>query len=224
MNRQFVELERLLRHPKEIAEAARQGRVNSGVFVAALLAIVFGAGLFGAALASSRGGIQLLFSAVKLPIVCLMTLVLLTPALTAIAVVLRRPLSLGGTSVLMLASAGRASLVLLALAPVIWLAFDRGLAYHRGIIVACLCYGIAGLEALRMLRRGLGRDVRSLMIIGCFSLVLLPVGGQTAWLLRPYVGRPSQAHVPFLRSRESSFGESVHRSLFSSAEIYHESP
>jgi hypothetical protein len=157
---------------------------------------------------------------VKLPTVFLLTLILVTPAIAALAVVLRRPLSLAGASVLMLAAAGRAALVLLALAPVVWLAFDRGLTYHRGIVVACICYGIAGLEALRMLRLALGKDLRSFVVIGAFALVLLPAGGQTAWMLRPYVGRPSQHSLPFLRSRESSFGESVERSLFSSMDIY----
>ncbi len=222
MNRPFLEFERLLRKPKEIAVAAGQGHVEPSVFVAALLTIVVGAGLFGAALASSRGGIQLLYSSVKLPVVCLLTLAVVTPALAALAVILRRPLSLAGTSVLMLTAAARAALVLLALAPLVWLAFDRGLAYHRGIVVACLCYGVAGLEALRILWLALGRGFRGLLIIAGFSLVLMPAGGQMAWLLRPYVGRPSQTEVPFLRSRESNFGESVHQSLFSSAEIYDE--
>ena len=220
MNSQLLELERLLRRPAEIADAARAGRTERSVFVTALVSVVIGGGLFGTALASSRGGIQLLYSAVKLPTVFLLTLILVTPAIAALAVVLRRPLSLAGASVLMLAAAGRAALVLLALAPVVWLAFDRGLTYHRGIVVACICYGIAGLEALRMLRLALGKDLRSFVVIGAFALVLLPAGGQTAWMLRPYVGRPSQHSLPFLRSRESSFGESVERSLFSSMDIY----
>lgn len=218
MNGLQLEIERLLRRPEEITEGALLGRADRKVFLAALLSIVIGAGLFGAALATSRGGLQVLYSAVKMPIVCLLTLALVTPALAAMAIVLRRPLSLAGTSVLMLAAAGRAALVLLALAPVVWMAFDHGLAYHRGIIVACLCYGVAGLEALRVLRLALGKDLRSFVIIGCFALVLMPAGGQTAWLLRPYVGRPSQTDVPFLRDRESSFEDSVHRSWFSSME------
>lgn len=213
-------LDELLRRPASIAQAAKSGLPPRGVFLAALIAILLGAGTFGAALASSRGGIQLLYSTVKLPVVSLVTLMVVTPALAAVTTALRRPLTLAGASVLMLAAAGRAALVLLALAPVVWLAFDSGVAYHRGILVACACYGLAGLEALRMLRLALGKDLRSFAIISFVGLVLLPAGGQTAWLLRPYVGRPSQSEVPFLRGRESSFNESVHQSIFSSAEIY----
>lgn len=220
MNQLHLEFERLLRKPAEIAETVRLGRPDQGMFLASLLSIVVGAGLFGAALATSRGGLQVLYSGLKLPLVCITTIILVTPALAALSVVLRRPLSLAGSSQLMLAAAGRAALVLLALAPVVWLAFDRGLAYHRGILVACACYGIAGLEALRLVRFAIGKDIRSFVILGCFAFVLLPAGGQMAWLLRPYVGRPSQSEVPFLRGKESSFGESVHQSLFSSMEIY----
>ncbi len=213
-------LDRLLRRPHDIARAAREGAPERDLFVTALLSIVIGSGIFGAALATSRGGLQFLYSAVKLPAVSLITLVIVAPALTAIASALRRPISLTGTSVLTLAAAGRASLVLLALAPVVWLSFDSGIAYHRGILVACVCFGIAGLEALRMLGLALGRDLRSVAIIGSFSLVLMTAGGQTAWLLRPYVGRPSQREVPFLRGRESNFGQSVNQTAFSSMEIY----
>jgi hypothetical protein len=213
-----VQFERLLRRPLDIAEEARTGRPDVTVFLAALCAIVLGAGLYGAALASSRGGLQIAYAALKLPIACLLTIILVVPALAATSTTLRRPLSLSGASVLMLAAAGRAALVLLALAPVVWLAFDQGLAYHRGIIVASLGYGLAGLSALGMLRFALGRDLRSLFVIGCFGLVFLPAGGQTAWLFRPYVGRPSQDEVPFMRSREGSFGAAVQQSLFSSVE------
>lgn len=220
MNNLSMQFERLLRNPTQIAEEAHKGTPDKTVFLAALSAIVLGAGLFGAALASSRGGLQLVYSAVKLPAACLLTLIVVTPALAAIATALGRKLSLSGASILMLASAGRAALVLLALAPVVWLAFDHGLAYHRGIIVAACCYGAAGLSALGMLRLALGKDLRAHLVIACFALVLLPAGGQTAWLFRPFVGRPSQASVPFFRAREGSFNRSVHQSLFSSMEMY----
>lgn len=220
MNGIAAEFERLMRKPEEIAQEAQSGCAKKEVFLSALLSIILGAGLFGAALASSRGGLQVLYSGVKLPLACLLTLVAVTPALAAIANALYRPLSLASASVLVLAAAGRAALALLALAPVVWLAFDQGVAYHRGIIVATVCYGIAGLSALSLLRIAIGRDFRGWLIIGGFSLVLLTAGGQSAWLFRPFVGRPSQAAVPFFRGREGSFGASVRQSTFSSLEIY----
>jgi hypothetical protein len=218
MNGLQFELERLLRHPETITNPSSQRQTDRHLFFATILSILVGAGLFGMALATSRGGLQLLYSSIKMPIVCLVTLVFVTPALAAIADVLHRTLTLANAAVLMLTAAARASLILLALAPIVWLAFDHGLSYHRGIIVACFCYGIAGLEALRIIKLALGNTPRSFAIIGVFSLVLLPAGAQTAWLLRPYLGRPSQTAVPFLRCKEGSFNQSVSRSLTSSVE------
>jgi hypothetical protein len=49
---------------------------------------------------------------------------------------------------------------------------------------------------------------------------MAPVGAQTAWMLRPFFGRPAEAHVPFLRHRESSFLDAVAKSARSSVGIY----
>jgi hypothetical protein len=218
MNGLQLALERLLRHPETITDPSRERQTDRHLFFATVLSILIGAGLFGMALATSRGGLQLLYSSIKMPIVCLITLAFVTPALAAVSDVFHRTLTLANAAVLMLTAAARASLILLALAPIVWLAFDHGLSYHRGVIVACFCYGIAGLEALRIIKLAFGNSARSFAIISVFSLVLLPAGAQTAWLLRPYLGRPSQTEVPFLRGKESSFNQSVSRSLTSSVE------
>lgn len=117
---------------------------------------------------------------------------------------------------LVLAAAARASLILLALAPVVWLAMARGLEYHRGILAAALCYGFAGLAALQLILRGLGQDWRARFIALFFAAALLPAGAQSAWMLRPFVGRPSQPTLPFLRKVNGSFFDSITRSADSS--------
>jgi hypothetical protein len=50
--------------------------------------------------------------------------------------------------------------------------------------------------------------------------VMAPVAAQTAWMLRPFFGRPAEARVPFFRHRESSFLDAVAKSARSSAGIY----
>jgi hypothetical protein len=93
---------------------------------------------------------------------------------------------------------------------------SRGLQYHRGIVAAALCYGFAGFSALQLILRGLGQDWRARFIALFFSAALLPAGAQSAWMLRPFVGRPSQPTVPFLRKIDGSFADSVTRSVDSS--------
>jgi len=209
-------MEMLLRSPSALVGAIHSKREHAVLYRASLLVIVAGTACFGAVLGTSHGIRQTLFSAVKLPAAFLMTLLLVTPALSAIASALRRPLHAAESTLLVLAAAARASLILLALAPVVWLAMSRGLQYHRGIVAAALCYGFAGLSALQLILRGLGQDWRAGFIALFFAAALLPTGAQSAWMLRPFVGRPSQVTVPFLRKIDGSFADSITRSVDSS--------
>jgi hypothetical protein len=213
-------LDELLRSPRAIAERSRAGGDLRPLFVASLAALVLGAGVFGATLATSRGGLQLLYSGLKLPLAMVVTMLLVVPAFHTIAAGLGRPLSFSGMIGLTLAAAGRGALVLVALAPLTWLCFDRGLSYHPGILLAVACYGLAGAAALDLVLRGIGFDARGFVVVSLFAAVLVVAGGQTAWMLRPFLGRPSDASVPFFRQRESSFWDAVQQSSLSSFGVY----
>lgn len=213
MNPQVLQsLDDLLRSPRAVAERARAGGDLRPLFLASLCAIALGAGVFGATLATSRGGVQLLYSGVKLPFAMIATLLLVVPAFHAIALGLGRPLSFSGMIGLSLAAAGRAALVLAALSPLVWLSFDRGLGYHPGVLLATTCYCVAGMSALSLVLRGIGFDARGWLIASLFAAVLISTGGQTAWMLRPFLGRPDEATVPFLRSRAGSLFDALERS------------
>jgi hypothetical protein len=218
--RAFRLFDELLRSPRESADRAVMGRDLEPLVLAALAAILVGSGVFGGVLATSRGGTQLLYSATKLPLALIATLVLVVPAFYAIAASLGRPLALRSAIGLVLAGAARAALVLVAFTPLVWLALDSGASYHRGVVLASACYAVAGFAALRLIFHGMGADFRGLVILACFASVVAPVGAQTAWMLRPFFGRPAAAHVPFLRQRESSFLDAVAKSARSSVGIY----
>jgi len=148
------------------------------------------------------------------------TLLLVIPAFHAIAAGLGRPLSFAGMIGLTLAAAGRGALVLVALSPLIWLSFDRGLAYHPGVLLAAACYALAGVAALDLLLRGLGFDARGFAIVSLFACVAFATGGQAAWMLRPFLGRPSAVSLPFFRAREGSFWDALQQTSRSSAGVY----
>jgi len=219
-SRVFAAFDELLRSPRAIAERSRGGGDLRPLFLASLSALVLGAGVFGATLATSRGGLQLLYSGVKLPLAMVVTMLLVVPAFHAIAAGLGRPLSFSGMIGLTLAAAGRGALVLVALSPLIWLSFDRGLSYHPGVLLAAACYALAGLASLDLVLRGVGLDARGLVIVSLFAGVLFATGGQTAWMFRPFLGRPSAVSVPFFRARESSFWDAVQQSSLSSFGVY----
>jgi hypothetical protein len=68
--------------------------------------------------------------------------------------------------------------------------------------------------------KGVGFDARGFAIVSLFAAVLFATGGQTAWMLRPFLGRPSAVSVPFFRPRESSFWDAVQQSSLSSVGVY----
>ena len=76
----FLVFDELLRSPRAIAERSRASGDLRPLFVASLSALVLGAGVFGATLATSRGGLQLLYSGLKLPLAMVATMLLVVPA------------------------------------------------------------------------------------------------------------------------------------------------
>jgi hypothetical protein len=196
-------MNQLLRSPGEVARACKEHRDVAGIAASALVAIAVGAVLFGAAVGSWRGSTQIVFAALKLPVVALGTMALCVPAFYAISAVHGRPWSLRAAVSLMLASGARFSLVLLAATPVVWLVINLGASYDAVKLVASLAYALGGLAALGLLLRGLGDGPGRLATVVTFVGVFLVVGGQMAWILRPYLGTPDRAEVTlFTRDRE----------------------
>lgn len=209
-------LARLLRSPGDVARACRDDDEDvRSIASFSLASTILGAAAFGGVVGSFRGGHQILYAAAKVPIAVLATLCLAAPAFHAIAGVLGRPWPMRSIIALALAAAGRSSLVLLAFAPALWLVYDFGMGYHTASLCASAAYAIAGIAALSVLVRGLGDGPGRITTALAFMAVFFMVGGQTAWILRPYLVRPRTTSIPFLRDREGSFVESVLTSLSS---------
>jgi hypothetical protein len=211
---------RLLRRPDEIAKDCREDRGVSEIGSIALLAIVVGATVFGAVLGSYRGGAQILYAGLKVPMAVLAALAIAAPAFHGIAAALGRPWPMRCVVALTLAAAGRASLLLLAFAPALWLMLDFGVGYHAAAVLAAIAYGASGIAALGVLLRGLGAGSGRLLTTLGFASVFFAASGQTSWILRPYLVRPRTEIVPFTRAREGSFDEALFRSSRSGAGVY----
>lgn len=210
----------LLRDPREVARRCLEEEGLEPLARASLCALALGAAVFGGVLGSFRGGEQILYGAIKVPIALLAALVICVPAFHGIAASLGRAWPLRTVIALTLAATGRAALVLLAFAPLLWLAYDLGLGYHSAALAATGAYGLAGLAALAVLLRGLGPGRHRYTTALAFVAVFLAAGGQTGWTLRPYLLRPQTEGVPFLRSLEGGFADAVYRSARSAAGVY----
>lgn len=215
-------LSTLLRHPDRLAEDLAGGHRLSLHTRAALSAVLFGGACFGAVVGSHRGGIQLLYAAIKLPLTLLVVLILTAPAVYGLSAALDRPLPFARISAAILATCARSAMVMLACAPALALGMGLGLDYHDVAFACIVVFGLAALAGYVVLHRVL--SVRG----SAFSALLLCVAVQavvtvqTAWVLRPWIVRPT-SDVVFVRSPDGTAVESVARTAESAAGIYDES-
>jgi hypothetical protein len=207
--------------------AATLARIERGESLAdlvrtMLITIAVSCAIFGAAVGMYRGGVQILYAAIKFPLVMLLTAAITAPCLTAFNAALDRPHALRRDVALVMLALGFGSLLLVAQAPILVLAALMDCAYHKFILLTFGCAAVAGLGSLIVLGRGVrgqsGRhaQITALALVG----VLAVVGAQVAWTMRPYVVRPRTTEIPFVRQIEGSLIEAVMGSSRSARGIY----
>jgi hypothetical protein len=167
--------------------------------------------IVGAALGSYRGGVQIAYAAIKLPIVLLGTAALSAPALSAIGAALGRQSRLAADLALVMAALAFGSLVLVACTPLIMLARAVDLDYHRTILAVVAMFVVAGGAALRVIYRGVALEAATgwRTAIAGLCVVFSLVGGQLAWALRPYLVRPRTPEPVFVRAVEGSLFDAI---------------
>lgn len=201
-------LERLLRAPDAFLAESRGPAVVP--LVRTLLAtLVIAAGVFGAVVGAHRGGVQIAFAAIKVPLLLVSTLVLSVPAFLGIGRAFDVDLAPRGVIALTLGACARFALVLAGLAPLVWL-LEGWLSYHGVALAITGACAVAGLAASALLLRGLA-DRGSLGVLAgvCMVAVYALVGAQASWMLRPFLVRPRTIQVPFLRPTEGDLFGSV---------------
>lgn len=184
--------------------------------IAACMAIV------GAAIGSYRGGVQIAYAAVKLPLVMLGTAALSAPALTALGAALGRRVRLAADLALVIAALAFGALLLAACTPLILLGRSMSLGYHDMVLGLVAMFAVAGIASLRMIVRALSRESgpgRGSAIVG-LCVVFALVGGQLSWALRPYLVRPRAPEAPFVREVGDTLFDAIAGSLRSARGIY----
>lgn len=217
-------VDQLLKHPGLVLRAlsAPEGlAARTRTYVQLLIA---GTATFGAALGFYRGGAQILFAAVKLPLVTLVLLAVVAPLLYALNRALERPASMAREVALLVAALARGALVLAAETPLIWAAHALGAGYHRLVLLTVLTCSLAGIVSFRFLWTALSMTTRARWLVtSMLVLTMGVVGAQASWIFRPYLVRPRATDVVFLHPLEGSFSESL-GDTFSSARGHYRAP
>lgn len=215
-------IDQLLRDRDAMLSRIAAGRDLAAVTRAMVATIAIAMAIVGAALGSYRGGVQIGYAAIKLPLVLLGTAALSAPALTAIGASLGRRARLSADLALVVTALAFGALMLAACTPLILLGRAMDLSYHRMILGTVGVFALAGVASLRMIihalsvERGPGRGSA---IVG-LCIVFALVGGQLSWALRPYLVRPRADEVVFVREVEGSLFDAISGAVRSARGIY----
>ncbi|HEY6170082.1 MAG TPA: hypothetical protein VI454_18740 [Verrucomicrobiae bacterium] len=191
--------------------------------------IIVGAGLFGAAMGAWRSPTQALYTAVKFPLIVLLTTLANALLNALLAPQLGLDLRLRQTLAAVLTSFAIASLILGSLSPVmlflVWSApvvvekvRSASLGFELVQLTGVAAIAFAGLAGnarmLQSLRRLGGSETVAWRIMIAWLAGNLFLGAQLAWNLRPFIGAP-ELPVEFLRPNAFSgnFYETVFASL-----------
>ncbi len=220
--RGLVLLEQLLRDRGAIRARIAAGRDLAALTRAMVATIAIAMAVVGAALGSYRGGVQIAYAAIKLPLVLLGTAALSAPALTAIGAALGRRARLSADLALVITALAFGALVLVAAVPLLMLGRALELPYHRMILATVAVFALAGVASLRVIVQALAREAApgGTSAIAGLCVVFALVGGQLAWALRPYLVRPRATEVVFVHEVEGSLFDAIGGALRSAQGIY----
>jgi len=190
-----------------------------------LAIVVVGAGLFGAAVGSWRAPLQSLYTALKLPLILLLTSLGNGLLNAMLAPLLGVNLSLRQSLLAVLMSFTIAAAILGAFSPLLYFliwntpplaagastnAFAHSLVLLCETAIIAFAGMVANVRLLQLLRELSGSAGAARKVLLAWLAGNLLLGSQLAWNLRPFVGSPDLA-VEFLRPNafEGNFFEAV---------------
>jgi hypothetical protein len=172
-----------------------------------LVVTVFGAfyglvmGLFGCS--NGRIGVQLLYAAVKVPLLLLSVFAVSIPSFFVLNALAGLRRDFGEVLRLLLAAQAVLAINLASLAPMTLLWYCSSSDYGSAVMFNAVMFAIASCGAQIMLHRNyrilIIRNRRHRLMLVVWLTLYALVGIQMAWLLRPFVGNPD-AQSDFFRS------------------------
>lgn len=211
-------LDQLLRSGDEVAAEFDDPAAVRRFLKAALAWVILLGGLYGLVMGSfslfKTGAPWNAFaSMVKVPALMLVTTVLCFPALYVFGLAGGARLRASVLWAALLGSLVILGVLLAALSPIVLFFLSTVNAYAIVKLMHVVTWAIAGLAALRFLRGTLKRLDPKLSgnakLMTIWALLFGLVGMQSAWMLRPFIGRPNQEFSAFRHVGGSIFEDMV---------------
>jgi len=230
MGKWLTELDQLLRGEHTRKDDLQAGRVGLParrlLLLGTALGLVFGAGmgLYAATGGRENAWLHLVSSAVKLPLLFFLTLLVTFPSLYVFAALANSRLRAKETLRLLVAAITVMLGVLASFAPVTVFFTLSTDSYRFMLFLNVVFCGLAGLVGLGFLFRAINlvfpddkdrreETGRARRIFRVWLLLFGIVGAQMAWILKPFVGNPQLPFEWVRDSRHSNFFEFIARSL-----------
>ncbi len=224
----FSVLIRLLRDRRKFLDEVRSATKLETKIASLLVASSFFFSVYGAIIGAYSGGLQVISSAIKLPALYLITLIICLPTLYFFDILFGSKLSFKQYVTMALTSVAVISVLLFSFAPVVLFFFISVKGYNFFLLLNVLVMGITGAVGVRLFYKGM-RDMvgaeaieqklRRRLLQGWVVLYGL-VGSQLGWTLRPFFGAEGEPFQIFRPEIDGNFYAQVVRSIGSMLGFY----
>ncbi|MCB9677437.1 MAG: hypothetical protein H6737_20180 [Alphaproteobacteria bacterium] len=205
----FSLVARVLRDPIAIVDRSEDPDALQELAPRLLGIAVVGCMIFGTVVGSSRGGIQLVYAAVKMPLLLWIPVALALPAARALWMACEVEVPWSRVALAGLVAMARTAILAAAAGPVLWLYYSLSPGYHVSVLALAAALAAVGLPGLGVVARAMPAGGKRRWLAMAGSLVVLGLCvAQTGWLLRPFVARPA-GEVTFLRPIEEDVFSSL---------------
>jgi hypothetical protein len=203
MMKDLAIIETILRNRVLFFDQVRGAVGLGGKIRAMLISCAVFLSIYGLVMGFSNSIPQAISSAIKLPILFLLTLIICTPSLHFFNILFGSKQSLPQTITMILTGMTTTSVILLSFAPVTFFFLTTSNQYQFFKLLNVVFFGIGGAMGLVFLRQGVQMisETDNLEGVGTRRLILVIwivlygfVGTQMGWTLRPFFGDPG---MPF---------------------------
>lgn len=207
MSRTSQYVDRLLR-----GATGSAGTPAAAGFWSGLAAVALGGAAYGAVMGTFGGlsgdrPLQVLFSAVKVPMLILVTTALAMPSFFVLNTLLGLRADFPEVARAVVVTQAAVGIILAAVAPYTAVWYLSTADYHEATAFNALMFLVASVAAQWVLRRRyaglIARDPRHRVMLRAWLGVYAFVGIQMGWILRPFIGQPGR---PVTFFREDTWG------------------
>jgi hypothetical protein len=196
----FAVLIRLLRDRKNFLEDIRTDIKLESKVLSLLVASCLFFAVYGGIIGASSSGLQMLSSAIKLPALYLITLIICLPTLYFFDILFGSKLNFRQYCALLMTAVSVISVLMFSFAPVVLFFLISIQDYNFFLLLNVAVMALTGIIGIRLFYQGMktivGPDaaadkLRNRLLQGWLVLYAL-VGSQLGWTLRPFFGAPGE--------------------------------